>query len=116
MRWIALLVTTCLVALGALHAPRAPSMHDARRALLDDATGTFAKLAPRPPVAHAPDKHGERIDLVVPTASAHIDRREQLALVAVLAVPRATCLRVLLPRYSRGPPGSSSFGVILHVS
>ena len=115
MRWIATLVATCLVAIGALRGPREPAPREHRRASIEDATAVFAKLAPRRPTALAPEKRGERFDLVAPSAPPYVDRPEQLALVAMLAAPPAPWLPTLLPRTSRGPPRCSSFGII-HVS
>jgi hypothetical protein len=111
MRWIATLVATCLVAIGAVRSPRAPAPRAPHRASIEDATAVFAKLAPRRPTAIAPDKRGERFDLVVPAAPPYVDRPEQLAVIATFAAPRSPWVPALLPRTSRGPP-RSSFGII----
>jgi hypothetical protein len=112
MRWIATLVATCLVALGALRGPRLSAPSEPREGAIEDATYVFAKLAPRRPTANAPDKRGERFVLVVPGAPPCVDRPAQLAPVTTLAAPGAPWLPSLLPRTSRGPPrsaGSASF-------
>ncbi|MDX2090338.1 MAG: hypothetical protein SFX73_20945 [Kofleriaceae bacterium] len=113
MRWIATLVATCLVALGALRAPRPQASDRARHeAALDDASGLVAKLTPRRPTAVAPEKRTEQLDVLVPPGPPWVDRPGQLACVATVRSPRAPWVRHLLARTSRGPPRDSSPGII----